>query len=104
MHINGSPTLPQLVSLSSQKKKNISKMKTLRSHSQLKQQEKSPEGANNEIDLCSLTDTEFKKEIVKILKELKANMKESRVGINSNADHFRKELEIIRRSKEKLEN
>ena len=79
-------------------------MKTLRNHSQLKQQENSPEGANNEIDLCSLTDTEFKKEIVKILKELKANMKESRVDINCNADHFRKELEIIRRSKEKLEN
>ena len=37
-------------------------MKTLRSHSQLKQQQNSPEGANNEIDLCSLTDTEFKKE------------------------------------------
>ena len=30
------------------KKKNISKMKKLRSHSQLKEQENSPEGANNE--------------------------------------------------------
>ena len=26
-------------------------------HSQLKEKEKSPEGANNETDLCSLTDT-----------------------------------------------
>ena len=66
-------------------------MKTLRNHSQLK------EGANNEKDLCSLTDTEFKKEIVKILKELWEDM-------NSNADHFRKELENKRRSQEKLEN
>ena len=57
----------------------------------------SPEGANNETDLCSLTDTKFKKEIVKILNELRADM-------NSNAEYFRKELENIRRSQEKLEN
>ena len=31
-------------------------------------------------------------------------MKELRVDINSNADYFRKELENIRRSQEKLEN
>ena len=42
----------------------------LRNHSQLKEQENCPEGANNETDLCSLRDTELKKEIVKILKEL----------------------------------
>ncbi|MBA7567441.1 hypothetical protein ES708_09153 [subsurface metagenome] len=59
-----------MVSLNSQNKKNISKMKMLRNHSQLKEQENSPEAANNEIDLCSLIDTEFKKETVKILKEL----------------------------------
>ena len=51
-------------------------MKKLRNHSQLKEQENSTEGANNETDLCSLTDTKFKREIVKILKELRANMKE----------------------------
>ena len=56
-------------------------MKKLKNHSQLKEQENSPEEANNEIDLCSLTDTEFKKEIVKILKELRANMKEFRAHI-----------------------
>ena len=50
---------------------------------------------NNETDLCSLTDTKFKKEIVKILKELRADM-------NTNADCFRKELENIRRSQEKI--
>ena len=71
-------------------------MKKLRNHSQLKEQN-SHEAANNEIDLCSLTDFEFKREIVKILKEL-------REDINSNADSFRKELENIRRSQEKLEN
>ena len=64
-------------------------MKKLRNHSQLKEQENSPEEANNETDLCSLTDSEFKKEIVKILKELRANMKELRVDMNSNADSFR---------------
>ena len=38
----------------------------------------------------------FKKEIVKILKELRVNMKELRADINSVAEYFRKELEIIR--------
>ena len=51
-------------------------MKRPRSHSQFKTQENSPEGANNEIDLFSLKHIEFKKEIVKILKELRVNMKE----------------------------
>ena len=68
----------------------------LRNNSQLKE-ENSPEGANNETDLFSLIDTEFKKEIVKILKEL-------RMDINSDADYLGKELENIRRSQEKLEN
>jgi len=93
-----------LISLNSQKKKNISKMKKLRNHSQLKEQKNTPEAAKNETDLCSLIDTEFKREIMKILKELRVNMKEFRANINSNADYFRKELENIRRSQEKLEN
>ena len=75
-----------MVSLNSQKKKNRSEMKNLRDHSQLKGQENSPEAANKETDLCSLTDTEFKKEIVKILKELKVNMKELRADLKINAD------------------
>ena len=72
-------------------------MKMLRNHSQLKEQENSPEGANNETDLCSLTHTEFKKEVMKMLKKL-------RMDINSIANYFRKELENIRRSQEKLDN
>ena len=72
-------------------------MKKLRNHSQLNQQENSPKAVNNEIDLCSLTDIEFKREIVKILKELREDM-------NSNADSLRKKLENIRRSQDKLEN
>ena len=65
----------------------------------------SPEAAQNETDHCSLIDTEvFKKEIVKILKKLRVNVKELRGDINSNADYFRKKLENIRRSQEKLEN
>ena len=72
-------------------------MKKLRNHSQLKQQNNSPKAMNNETDVCSLTDFEFKREIVKILKELREN-------INSNADSLRKELETIKRSQGKLEN
>ena len=72
-------------------------MEKIRKHSQLKQQENSPKAVNNETNLCSLTDTEFKKEVLKILKEL-------REDINSNADSSRKELENIRRNQEKLDN
>ena len=72
-------------------------MKKQRNHSQLKDQENSPEGTNSEADLLSLTDTEFKKKVVKILKEL-------RKAINRNAEYCKKELEIIKRSQEKLEN
>ena len=79
------------------RKKTTSKMKKLRNHPQSNQQENSPKTVNNETDLCSQTDLEFKREIVKILKELREDM-------NSNADTLRKELENIRRSQEKLEN
>ena len=65
-----------------------------RNHSQLKEKENSPEGVNKESYLCGLTDTGVKKEVIKILKEL-------RVDVNSNADYFRKELESIRRNQEK---
>ena len=61
-------------------------MKKHRNHSQLKQQENSPKVVNNETDLCILTDIEFKRGVLKILKELKED-------INSDADSFRKELE-----------
>ena len=72
-------------------------MKELKNHSRLKEQETSPEGENNERDLSSVTDTDFKKVIVKILKEL-------RVDMNTSEDYFRKEIENIKRSQEKLEN
>ena len=71
-------------------------MKKLRSHPQLNQQENSSKAVNNETDFFSLTDLEFKREIVKILKELREDM-------NSNADTLRKELENIRTSQEKVE-
>ena len=51
---------------STKKKKTTSKMKKLRNHPQLNQQENSPKAVNNETDLYSLTDLEFKREIVKI--------------------------------------
>ena len=71
-------------------------MKKQRNDSQLKDQENSPEGTNNETDLFSLIDTKFKKKVMKILKEL-------RKAINRNADYCKKELETVRRSQEKLE-
>ena len=71
-------------------------MKKQRNHSPLKDQENCPEGTNNETDLFSLKDTEFKEEVMKILKEL-------RKAINRNADYCKKELETIRRSQGKLE-
>ena len=86
-----------MASPNSQKKKNTSKTKKLRNDSQLKEQENSPKAVNNETDLCSLTDIEFKREAVKLLKELREDM-------NSNADSFTKEKQNIRRSQEKLEN
>ena len=61
------------------RKKTTSKMKKLRNHPQSNQQENSPKTVNNETDLCSLTDLEFKREIVKILKEFREDM-------NCNAD------------------
>ena len=61
-------------------------MKKLRNNSQLKVQN-SPERANKETDHYSVTDTKFKKEILKILKELRANVKELRADMNSNADY-----------------
>ena len=72
-------------------------MKKLKDNSQLKQQENSPNAVNNETDLYSVTDFEFKRVRVKILKELRENM-------NNKADSLRKELENIRRKQEKLEN
>ena len=72
-------------------------MKKHRNHSQSKEQENSPKAVNNETDHFSLTDIEFERVVLKILKEL-------REDINSNAYSFRKELENIRRSQGKLEN
>ena len=86
-----------LASINSQKKKNISKVKKLRNHSQLNEQENSPEVANNETDLCNLIDIEFKREMVKT-EELRLNIKELRAETKSNADSFRKKLENIRKN------
>lgn len=51
----------------------------------LRDLENAPEGTNNETDLFNLIDTEFKKEVVKILKEL-------RKTVNINADYCKKKL------------
>ena len=84
-------------SLNMQKKKSISKMRMVKNNYKLKEQN-SPESANNESELCSVTDIEFKREIVKILKELILNIKKLRADMNCNADSLRKELENIRRN------
>ena len=67
-------------------------MKKFMNHSQLKEQENSPDAANSETNLCSLIDTEFKKKAVKILKELRVNMKELRPDMNNNTDSFSKKV------------
>ena len=72
-------------------------MKKLRNHSQLKQQENSAKVVNNETNPCTLTGSEFEREIVKILKELCEN-------IYGKADSLRKEVDNKRRSQEKLGN
>ena len=72
-------------------------MKKLGNHSHLKQQDNSSKAVNNETDPYSVTDFEFKRETVKMLKELREDM-------NTNADSFREALENIRGSQENLEN
>ena len=72
-------------------------MKKQRKGSQLKEQEKSSERTNNEIDLTSLLDTKLKKEVIKMLKEWKKI-------INRNTDPCNKELETIQRNQSKLDN
>ena len=77
-------------------------MQELRNHFKLKEQENFPERANNEIYLCSLINMAFKTEMMKILKELRLNIKEIRADMDRNSYYFRKELENIRRSQEKI--
>ena len=74
----------------------MSEMKKQGQHPQLKDQENSPERTNNETELFNLINTEDKKELMKILKKLRA--------IDGNAAYYYKELETIKRNQEKLEN
>ena len=75
-------------------------MKKLRNHSELKEQENSHKAEKNETDLYNLTDTEFKREVVKTLKKLRLNIKVLRADMNNNEDSFRKILENIRKNVE----
>ncbi len=84
-------TVPNYSLASPNSQKNTSTMKKHRNRSQLIQ-ENSRKAINNETDLCSLTDFEFKRETVKILKELRLNIKELRAGMNSNTHSIRKKL------------
>ena len=63
-------------------------MKKERNHSQLKGQENFPERTNNETALSSLIDSKFKKEVTKILKEL-------RKAIEKNADYSKNDTRKI---------
>ena len=72
-------------------------MRKQRNCSQLKEQERSPKITNNEAQLTSLLDYEFKKAVVKILTEL-------RKTVDRNTDHCNKELEIIKMNQSKLDN
>ena len=66
-------------------------MKKQRNHSKLKDQGNSPERTNYETALFSLIDTEFKKEIMKMLKEL-------RRAIDRYAGYCKKKVETIKRN------
>ena len=70
-------------------------MKKQRNHSQIKEQEHSPERRDNEADLFSLKDTEFKKEIIKILKEL-------RKAADKNADYCKKRTKNFKKEPRKI--
>ena len=59
-----------LVLLNSQSKTHIGKIKQ-RNHSQRKDQEDCSKRTNNETDLFSVTDREFRKEIMRMPKELR---------------------------------
>ena len=73
-------------------------MKKQKDSFQLKDQENPlTKRINNKTDCFCLIDTKFKKEIMKMLKELRKVIKRS-------ADDCKKELETVRRSQEKLEN
>ena len=67
-----------------------------RNYSQLKEQ-KSLESPNDETDLSSPPDTDFKMEAIKMLKEL-------RKIIGRNTDYCNKELEATKRNQSKLDN
>ena len=64
-------------------------MKKQRNYSRLKEQKKSPERTNNETELTTLPDPEFKKVVIKMPTGL-------RKIINRNADHCNRELETIK--------
>lgn len=82
--------------LNSSSKTNSSKCRC-RVITPIKRSRRFPERTKNETDLFSLTDTEFNKDIMKTLKEL-------RKVINTNADYYKRELEKITKSQGKLEN
>ena len=72
-------------------------MKEKRNYCQLKEQEKSLERTHNETHITNPVDPEFKKEIKKVLTEL-------RKFINRNTDHSSKVVETIQRNQSKLNN
>ena len=72
-------------------------MKKQRNHSQLQEQEKSLEEKWNETDLSSLPDSEFRKEVIKLLKGL-------RKVINRNAYYCKKRTRNYKRESRKTRN
>lgn len=71
-------------------------MRKQRNHSQLEDQEKSPERRNNKTDFFSLIHGKFKKEIMKTVKKLRTT--------DRNADYYEKELETKKGTKKNLVN
>lgn len=68
----------------SERQKKVSKIKKHRNYFKSKEQEKCPERTNNETDLTSRLDLEFKEKIIKMLKELRNLSIEMQITVTRN--------------------
>ena len=71
-----------------------------RKNPQLKGMEESPVKALNEIESSNLSDIEFKKMVIRMLKELSDNYKE----LSGNYNRMKKEIETINKNQEEMKN
>ena len=75
-------------------------MERQRKHPQLKGMEDSPVKALNEMEASKLSDKEFKRMVIRMLKELTDNYKE----LSENYNSMKEEMETINKNKEEMKN